>query len=188
MNQQFAIYAGIVWLLWVLSWWIAAFWRARSTKQAPRASYRWQLMLAFLGFVLLFWRTPFPGQPWWSIGPVLGWALVGVVATGAGFAWWARIHLGALWSGAIEMREAHHIVDTGPYRLVRHPIYTGLILSALGLAAIKATPLAMLGAALVAIGFALKAKAEERFLTKELPDYPSYARRVPMLVPGIHIG
>ena len=188
MNHQFAVYAGVVWALWLLSWFAAAFWRAPSTKQAPRSSYRGQLMLVFIGIVLLFWTEPFDMRPLWSIEPIEGWPLVGAVVAGAAFAWWARIHLGVLWSGNVETREDHRIVDTGPYRLVRHPIYTGLILSSVALAAIRATLPAFAGAALVAIGFALKAKVEERFLTAELPDYPSYARRVPMLVPGLKIG
>lgn len=185
MNHQFTLYGATVWLAWLLSWIAAAFWRARSARRAPRGSYRGHLMLVFLGFALLFWIRPFEFHAFWSIGAVTGWLLVGTVAVGGAFAWWARIHLGRLWSGNVETREGHHVVATGPYALVRHPIYTGLILSALALALIRATIPALLGAALVAIGFALKAKVEERFLATELPDYPDYARRVPMLVPGL---
>ena len=93
--------------------------------------------------------------------------------------------LGVLWSGGIVRREGHRIVDTGPYGVVRHPICSGLILAAAGLALIKATWLALAGAALIALGFALKARVEERFLSSELGSgaYAAYRGRVPMLVP-----
>jgi len=63
---------------------------------------------------------------------------------------------------------------------VRHPIYTGLIA---GMAVVRATPWALLGLALFALGFALKAKVEERFLERELGGYDSYRARMPMIVP-----
>jgi protein-S-isoprenylcysteine O-methyltransferase Ste14 len=70
---------------------------------------------------------------------------------------------------------------------VRHPIYTGLIIALLATAASEATPVAALGAVLIALGLWLKARTEERFLLTELgPDaYESYRRRVPMLVPFV---
>jgi len=99
----------------------------------------------------------------------------------------ARIHLGRLWSSAITRKEDHHVVDRGPYRLVRHPIYTGLIATIFATAAAQATVTGLLGAALVAAGLWLKARIEERFLTAELgaDAYGAYRRRVPMLIPGI---
>jgi protein-S-isoprenylcysteine O-methyltransferase Ste14 len=79
----------------------------------------------------------------------------------------------------------HRIVDTGPYGIVRHPIYTGIILSVFATAAFKGTGVAFLGAAIMTVGFWIKARLEERFLRQELgaETYDSYRRRVPMLVP-----
>ncbi len=101
------------------------------------------------------------------------------------FCWWARVHLGRLWSGTVTLKPDHRVVDTGPYRLVRHPIYTGLILSALATAAEKGTVLGFAGVALIVVGFWLKARLEEGFLRKELGPkaYDSYAARTPMLIP-----
>ncbi len=98
--------------------------------------------------------------------------------------------MGALWSGAIVRKEGHHIVETGPYALVRHPIYTGLIVAIFATAAAQATVTGLIGAALVAIGLWLKARVEERFLTAELgaDAYAAYRRRVPMLVPFLPHG
>jgi protein-S-isoprenylcysteine O-methyltransferase Ste14 len=179
--------AALVWLVWLASWIAAALWTRGTVSAAPRASFRRELAIAFAGFALLFGEPLWLEPLLWQVGRALGWALVALVAVGLGVAWWARIHLGALWSGGIARREGHRIVDSGPYGLVRHPIYTGLILAAWAVAAIRATPLTLLGAAMIALGFALKAKIEERFLAAELgaADYAAYRARVPMLVPFV---
>jgi protein-S-isoprenylcysteine O-methyltransferase Ste14 len=76
------------------------------------------------------------------------------------------------------------VVDSGPYAIVRHPIYAGIILSAFATGIAERRLLAMLGAALIAAGLWLRSRLEERFLTTELgPAYEAYARRVPMLIP-----
>jgi protein-S-isoprenylcysteine O-methyltransferase Ste14 len=123
----------------------------------------------------------------WHVGAGGAYALAGLTLAGIVFAWWARIHLGRLWSSAVTRKQDHHVVDSGPYRLVRHPIYTGLIAAIFATAAAQATITGLLGAALVAIGLWLKARIEERFLADELGPgtYGAYRHRVPMLVPGI---
>lgn len=184
-NLPYVLAAQALWLLWGLSWLIAALWHGPRVSGAAKGSYRVQLGIAAMGFAALFAERPAVAHPLWLVPGWLGGALVALVAAGLGLAWWARVHLGALWSGGIVRREGHRIVDSGPYALVRHPIYTALILGGVGLAAVKATPLSIVGAALLAIGFALKARVEERFLAAELgeADYAAYRRRVPMLVP-----
>ena len=85
----------------------------------------------------------------------------------------------------LTIREGHKVVDTGPYRIVRHPIYTGFIGGCWTLALVKATPAALAGAAVLTLVMAIKGKNEERFLRRELGEdaYDGYARRTPMLVP-----
>ena len=101
------------------------------------------------------------------------------------FTWWARIHLGRFWSNAITHKEGHRVIDTGPYGLVRHPIYTGLIAGMLVTGVAVGTITAMLGAVLISLGMWQKARMEEDFLVAELgaDAYGSYCRRVPMLIP-----
>jgi protein-S-isoprenylcysteine O-methyltransferase Ste14 len=127
-------------------------------------------------------------RPAWQVAYYGAYAFVGVMLTGLALTWWARIHLGCLWSSAITRKEKHRLVDTGPYAFVRHPIYTGLIIALLATAAIEATLVAFLGALLIVLGLWVKARTEERFLSTELgPEtYESYRRRVPMLVPLLH--
>ena len=84
-------------------------------------------------------------------------------------------------------KQNHRVVDTGPYGLVRHPIYTGILASVLATMIAQATATALGGWILIALGFWIKARAEERFLAAELePEaYASYRLRVPMLLPFV---
>jgi protein-S-isoprenylcysteine O-methyltransferase Ste14 len=89
-----------------------------------------------------------------------------------------------LWSSTTTRKEGHRVVDSGPYALVRHPIYTGLSAAVVATALATATPLALAGGALMIYGLWRKAAHEEPFLSRELgAAYDDYRRRVPMLVP-----
>jgi protein-S-isoprenylcysteine O-methyltransferase Ste14 len=146
-------------------------------------------IIIFAGALLIApWTARALGEsPIWQIGDYGACALVGVMLVGLALTWWARMQLGRLWSSAITRKEEHRLVETGPYALVRHPIYTGIITALLATAATQATLLALLGAVLIAIGLWVKARTEERFLLAELgPDaYESYRSRVPMLIPFV---
>ena len=178
---------AIIWIGWLISWIAAAFWRAPTQKRAATRDEWVSRILLLAGAVLLFHSTRrmLHETRLWHVGYDGGYALAGLTFLGIVFAWWARIHLGRLWSGTITLKQDHRIIDTGPYGLVRHPIYTGLIVSILATAAAQATVTGLLGAAAIVIGLWLKARIEERFLTAELgaEAYGSYRRRVPMLVP-----
>jgi protein-S-isoprenylcysteine O-methyltransferase Ste14 len=107
-----------------------------------------------------------------------------VIALGLAFSWWARIHLGSLWSSRITKKADHQVIESGPYGIVRHPIYTGILLAILATTAAKGTVLGLAGLLIITFGFWLKARFEERWLSQELaPAYDDYRRRVPMLVP-----
>ena len=84
----------------------------------------------------------------------------------------------------VTKKEGHHVVDTGPYGIVRHPIYAGIIAAAIGTAVAKGTILSMGGAGLLTIGLVMKARLEEVWLRAQLgTEYEAYRKRVPMLVP-----
>jgi protein-S-isoprenylcysteine O-methyltransferase Ste14 len=192
-----AIY--IPWWIWAITWIAASLWANRTVKR-PGIGREWLYrILALAGFVFLLagigrvhdghfswgpWPGPLGRALWFPPLPV-AWALVGVAFIGFAFAWWARIHLGRLWSGSITRKEGHRIIDSGPYAIVRHPIYTGILLSGVASAIVMATPHAYIGAALLIVAYWLKARLEERWLREELgpQDYDAYRRRVPMLVP-----
>ena len=184
---MFSLYLEVeiaIWIVWMLTWNVAAIWRARASTAAPRGSYRVFFIMVAAGLFLVFNYIPGLSHPvLWSAGPLLGWGMVAVSLAGIAFAWWARFELGKLWSGGVEVKEGHRVVETGPYAWARHPIYTGLIFAAFAAAALRGTPWALLGAVLVALGFTLKARVEERFLDKEIGGYDEYRHRVPMIVP-----
>jgi protein-S-isoprenylcysteine O-methyltransferase Ste14 len=176
-----------LWALWLVSWLIASAWSSRAVKRAAIGRQLTDRVITALGGVLLFTRLgrdDIAELRLWDLDARGAWSLTVVVALGFVFAWWARLHLGRLWSGSVTQKEGHRIVDTGPYATVRHPIYAGLLLSAFATAAIEATWFGCAGAGLITLGFFLKARLEERFLRGDLGvAYDEYRRRVPMLIP-----
>jgi len=181
----------VLWTAWAVSWLAAALW---SDPAARRPGFSTELLyraVTIAGAVMLFAPARYNshmGVPDWRVDVNLSWLLVAAALTGFMFCWWARIHLGRLWSGWVTRKADHHIVDTGPYAIVRHPIYTGIILAAFATAILEGRAVALVGAALMTAGFWIKARLEERFLRQELgvDAYDSYRRRVPMLVPFGH--
>jgi protein-S-isoprenylcysteine O-methyltransferase Ste14 len=177
----------VIWVIWLCSWVAASFWSGRTQKRIATLE-TWTYRAAMIvGGILLVPLTPrlLGEKQIWQVGYGGALVLAAVMLVGLLFTWWARIHLGRLWSSVISRKEDHRIIDTGPYGMVRHPIYTGLILALLATAPAEGTVTALIGAALIIFGIWLKASSEERFLMAELgPDlYGSYCRRVPMLVP-----
>ncbi|MBC5768085.1 methyltransferase family protein [Ramlibacter albus] len=176
--------------LFVLSWVVAAAWAGQtvgSMAPGPLRPLYGAGAAAGLALVLAGWAWPWTHERLWAEMPVIDWLLVAVCAAAFAFCWWARIHLGALWSAGVARKEGHRVVDTGPYAIVRHPIYTGSILAGFAWAAVRARPLAIALAVLYAVFMSIKARHEERFLREELgPDYDEYSKRVPRLVPFIH--
>jgi protein-S-isoprenylcysteine O-methyltransferase Ste14 len=188
MRPEHTIY--VLWCAWLVSWTVAMFWSSRTEKRGGIAAELLFRMLLYVGVILLF---AFPRSihyaqiQLWHLGDTINWMLVALTAAGLLFTWWARIHLGRLWSDWVTMKVGHHVVDTGPYSLVRHPIYSGLILAAFATGIEKGTSFALLGVAIMTLAFCTKARREERFLRAELGEnsYDAYARKTAMLVPFV---
>jgi protein-S-isoprenylcysteine O-methyltransferase Ste14 len=185
-----ASWIGVVWSMWALSWFAAAMWSRQTAARASFAQEAPYRIITIVGIILLFGLIDFRAMPYgWDVAEGVMWILLALVTAGFLFAWWARLHLGTLWSGTITRKQDHRIVDTGPYALVRHPIYTGLLLSGFATAIARGRWEALIGAFLFALGCWIKARQEERFLSEELgPDYAAYRKRVPMLVPFVGAG
>jgi protein-S-isoprenylcysteine O-methyltransferase Ste14 len=181
--DRFAYAAAVAWLLS----WMAAAWWSKPTARA-RGGFGLYGVPAVLGSLMVYGPRPSASSAapqLWNLTPPVAWAFAGVTVAGIAFAWWARVHLGALWSARTVTKADHRIVDTGPYGLVRHPIYTGILLMALGRVGTRGDLVAAIGWALLLLGFWMKARREERFLGEQLglAAYADYARRVKMLVP-----
>jgi protein-S-isoprenylcysteine O-methyltransferase Ste14 len=104
-------------------------------------------------------------------------------AAGLAFAVWARLVIGRNWGTPMTQKDEPELVTSGPYRLVRHPIYSGLLLASAGTAVALSWPWLVL-VALIGIYFVYSARVEERFLEEQFPEqYRDYERRTKMLVP-----
>jgi protein-S-isoprenylcysteine O-methyltransferase Ste14 len=104
---------------------------------------------------------------------------------GLGCAIWARLHIGRNWGTPMSQKDEPELVTSGPYRVVRHPIYTGILVAGVG-TAVALSWLWLIAMVLVGIYFVYSATVEERYLTEQFPDtYPEYKRSTKMLVPFI---
>ena len=123
------------------------------------------------------------GQPFLPPSPIGAWLGILITALGLGIAVIARLYLGSNWSARVEIKEDHALIRTGPYRYVRHPIYSGILLALLGSAIALNRWRALLGLALMFAGLWLKARHEEKRLRQVLPDYAAYASQTAALIP-----
>ena len=176
--------AYVSWFIFVLAWNMLD----RSSKTvaaAGAARERVYGLVLVLGLTLMVVAPAFlPRGRMWTNPPVVDGAMLLVIAAGIAWCWWARWHLGRLWSAAVTHKEGHRVVDTGPYGFVRHPIYTGFIVIYVGMAIICTTVLALVAVLVITFGLWLKARVEEQFLIEELgAAYDAYRARTPMLMP-----
>jgi protein-S-isoprenylcysteine O-methyltransferase Ste14 len=105
---------------------------------------------------------------------------------GCAVAIWARAVLGSNWSGAPEVKQDHLLVQSGPYALTRHPIYTGFVIAVLGTTLAVARFRAIVGFLLVLVSILLKIAQEEKLMSESFPeDYATYRSRVKALVPWV---
>ena len=168
------------------AFWIAAAQFVKANKSCESMALRMQHILpSVVGFFLLFhgWRYNFfLGRLYHS--PAV--QALGAMITLAGllFAAWARIHLGKNWSAAVTSKEGHALVRSGPYKIVRHPIYTGLFLAVLGTSMAAETGDAFIGFFVMATAYLIKLRREEGILAVEFgSQYEDYRREVPALLP-----
>jgi protein-S-isoprenylcysteine O-methyltransferase Ste14 len=108
-----------------------------------------------------------------------------VTALGVATALWARIVLGGNWSSSAEIKEGQELVERGPYRYVRHPIYSGLLLMVVGLA-VWYGPIVVLPLVVLFLVLWIRSRQEESLLTSYFPQaYPEYKRRTKALIPFV---
>jgi protein-S-isoprenylcysteine O-methyltransferase Ste14 len=106
-------------------------------------------------------------------------------ALGLGFAIWARMHIGRNWGTPMTQKDEPELVTSGPYNLVRHPIYSGILAAGVG-TAVALSWVWLTAVALAGVYFLYSAMVEERYMTGQFPDsYPAYKRSTKMLVPFI---
>ncbi len=176
-----------MWISWAGYWWVASRGAKPDERREPLASR----MLHVVPLLVVFWllaakRAPVPLLgvrvfPWapWQI-----WSAALVTFAGMAFSVWARVHLGGNWSGIVTVKRDHELICDGPYAIVRHPIYTGLLLAIVGSAMARGEWRGVVAIAIAVWTLWRKLGVEERWMAERFGQrYEAYRRRVPALVP-----
>ena len=176
---------GVFFIVWVLA--------ALSTKrtvyrQAGLQPLRY-IIPALIGWYLLFRGEHLPYPLHLHIIPQSDAILIGssfLCVCGVVLCIWARATLGRNWSGTVTLKENHELIVRGPYRLVRHPIYTGLLAMLMATAMQQRHLAGVTGTILVFVSLWIKLSHEEEVMGKQFPDqYPAYRKRVKRIIPFI---
>jgi protein-S-isoprenylcysteine O-methyltransferase Ste14 len=177
----------VCWIIFVVVWLRAA----ASTKRpvyressGERERYWFLLVIAYL---LMFKSSSLPSPfDWLAIPHTESSAWIGafLCVIGLLFAIWARVILGRNWSGVITVKEGHELIELGPYRIVRHPIYTGILAMFAGTAIAIGYFGGVLGLLLLFVSFWVKLRSEEDLMLKQFPEkYSAYQHRVKRIIP-----
>ncbi len=176
-----------MWLAWAAYWWVSSC-KVKPAVRRESLSSRLShgLPLALAALCLLARIAPIPALQDRVLPATPGLSVLAAVLTAAGllFSVWARWSLGANWSASVTIKDRHELVTNGPYGVVRHPIYTGMLLALLGSALAVGEWRAVFALALAALALGRKRRLEERWMLQQFGEaYRTYARTVPALIP-----
>jgi len=177
-----------IWLTWFVFWRFAARGAKADEQQESIGSRLSYLLPMMLVIVLMMWRR-WPGLL--GLDLIDGWTVywIGVAVLLFGLAWavWARHTLGTNWSGRISLKSGHELVRSGPYRWVRHPVYTGALLGLLGSALASGKVSAFIGVLLAVCALVYKLRIEERWMLAQFgARYREYQRASWALLPFVY--
>jgi protein-S-isoprenylcysteine O-methyltransferase Ste14 len=177
----------VLWIVFIVYWRIKAADTKTNQRLEPVASRLLRLLTILFAIVLLS-TTRIP-LPWlnlqlWPAGLWPFWLGAAVMIAGLLFAIWAREHLGRNWSQAVTIKRDHELITTGPYSVVRHPIYTGMLAGLLGTAIALSQVRGFIAFVLFFVMFWLKLRMEEQWMRSQFGDsYAAYADQTAALVP-----
>jgi protein-S-isoprenylcysteine O-methyltransferase Ste14 len=176
-----------LWILFALYWLVSAL-KRKKTKQRESIVQRLTYILPIFIAVFLLYnaRTDFGFLGIYFVPHTLEveWIGVAVMVLGLAIAVWARVHLGTNWSGVVTLKEGHELIRTGPYRNIRHPIYTGILIGFLGTAIVNGQVRGLLALATIWASFYIKARREEKLLTQEFgPKFDEHRQHTGMFLP-----
>jgi protein-S-isoprenylcysteine O-methyltransferase Ste14 len=178
--------SGVLWVVFLIYWSVAAANKAPTVKTESVASRAVHTRLLNLSLMLLYIPVPglrarFAPLNVWIVGAGLA-----VQASGFLLAVWARRHLGRNWSGAVSIAADHQLIRTGPYRLVRHPIYTAMFLMSAGVCLVSGEAHALGGLAVLAVAYARKIPQEEGALREQFgAAFEDYRASTWALIPWV---
>ncbi len=178
IEPVFAVGWGAFWL-----YWLAAAFSVKRGRVPWSRQLRIRAVIVVITILLMRFRVfralALNTDPWRAgLGLVL-------FAAGLGLAVWARVHIGRNWGAPMTQKDEPELVTSGPYHLVRHPIYSGILAAGVG-TAVALSWTWLIAVVLAGVYFLYSATVEERYLSEQLPDtYPAYKRRTKMLLPFI---
>ncbi len=182
-------YIEAAWIAVAIVWFFGALVAKRTARRQSPAARLFQVGIGGLAFFLLYrnWvRFGWLAQRFVPRTPAVAWLGFSLTVIGCAFTILARLHLGGNWSGTVTIKRGHTLVRTGPYAVVRNPIYTGILVAALG-TAIALGHLRDLAAtgALLAL-YLYKIRVEERFMTEQFGEqYLQYKSETKALIPFV---
>jgi len=181
-------YIKAAWIVLGLVWLAGAFTTKRTVRSQPAERRFLYGIMVLLAGAMFNGNMRFGSLGQRFLPPSSAASYTGLVLTIAGiaFAIWARFYLGRNWSGRPTIKEGHTLIRSGPYALVRHPIYTGIVLAMFGTAIAVGEIRGLIGTLLVLIAFKIKSRLEESFMTEQFGDqYNVYKQQVKALVPFV---
>jgi protein-S-isoprenylcysteine O-methyltransferase Ste14 len=187
-----SIAGGVIqgcWIIFILYWLISSLFTKRTTYKPDRGVQAGYRILAMLAWFLLIraHHSPYPLSR--LVIPKIdsvGWIAAALSLCGLGVCLWARITIGQNWSGDVTLKESHELIQRGPYRFVRHPIYTGILMIFLGSALFRGYLGGLVALGILFGSFWIKLRMEEELMLKQFPnEYPAYMQRVKRLIPFI---
>jgi protein-S-isoprenylcysteine O-methyltransferase Ste14 len=178
-----------LWLAWLVFWLLEARRVKRTRWREPLGSRMIHIIPMLISIALLGMPRVVPANLMTRFarpGPMLPCLGTLLVAAGLGFTIWARLILGRNWSGVVTLKEEHALIRSGPYRVVRHPIYTGLLLALAGTAAAIGEWRGLLAVGCAVIGLLWKIRVEDILMADSFPEYAEYRSRTAALIPFIY--
>jgi protein-S-isoprenylcysteine O-methyltransferase Ste14 len=178
---------GSCWGIFVIVWLLAAIFTKRTVYRESGTQRLRYMIPILIGCYLLFRGDRLPDPFNVHIIPQADAILVAAAILclcGVGFCFLARAVLGRNWSGTVTLKENHELIVHGPYRLVRHPIYTGLLAMVIATAIAQGHIAGIIGLILVFVSLWIKSSHEEEVLRQQFPDqYAAYQKRVRRIIP-----
>lgn len=177
------------WVVWLLIWALIGSWSKRAQRRESRLSWMLHMLPLAIGAWLLAAShvNSALDAPIYPRYPAFCW--IGLVLTWGGLAFsvWARLYLGSNWSASVQIKQEHELVRTGPYRFVRHPIYTGMLTAFLGSALALDQWRGLLALLIVLAGIVYKLRLEERWMVETFGDaYRDYRAHSSALLPFVY--
>jgi protein-S-isoprenylcysteine O-methyltransferase Ste14 len=177
-----------LWIAWLLYWWATAY-AVKKTRWREPSGQAFAYRVPFIVAVILLLGgvrgVPWLNARWIAPSDMISWIAILSVLLGLAFAIRARQYLGPNWSADVTVKVDHALVRTGPYRFVRHPIYSGLILAIAGSALEVGEWRAVIAIVLAIISLKYKSLLEEQKMRETFVEYDEYRRTTAALIPFV---